>query len=65
MQYIPGTGRAMYAQKATVRVHTKAAKADHSDMLWATPEVKNSVRRLAQNPEMVDTYPTKGREVNA
>lgn len=65
VQYIPASGRIMYAQKATVRVHTKAAKADHSAMLWATPEVKNSVMRLAQNPEMMSTYNTKGREVNA
>ncbi len=65
VQYAPATGRVMVAQKATVRVHLKAAKSDHSDMLWATPEVKNSVRRLAQNPEMMDSYTTKGREVNA
>ena len=65
VQYIPASGRVMYAQKATVRVHTKAAKADHSAMLWATPEVKNSVKRLAQNPEMIESYNTKGREVNA
>ena len=65
VQYIPASGRVMYAQKATVRVHTKAAKADHSAMLWATPEVKNSVKRLAQNPEMIESYNTKGRDVNA
>ena len=64
VQYIPASGRVMYAKKATVRVHTKAAKADHSDMLWATPEVKNSVMRLAQNPEMIDSYNMKGREVS-
>ncbi len=64
VQYIPASGRVMYAQKATVRVHTKAAKADHSAMLWATPEVKNSVKRLAQNPEMIESYNIKGREVN-
>ncbi len=65
VQYIPASGRVIYAQKATVRVHLKAAKADHSNMLWATPEVKNSVKRLAQNPEMVESYNTKGRDVNA
>ena len=65
IQYIPATGRVMYAKSAKVRIQLKAAKSDHSDMLWATPEVKNSVRRLAQNPEMMSTYDTKGREVNA
>ena len=65
VQYIPSTGKVMYAKSAKVRIHLKAAKADHSDMLWATPEVKNSVRRLAQNPEMMESYATRGREVNA
>ena len=65
VQYIPSTGDVMVAQSATVRVHLKAAKADHSNMLWGTPEVKNSVKRLAQNPEMMDTYNTKGRDLNA
>ena len=65
VQYVPGTGRLMYAKTAKVRVHLKAAKADHSAMLWGTPEVKNSIKRLAQNPEMVDSYETKGREVTA
>ena len=64
VQYIPATGRVMYAQKATVRVNLKAARTDHSAMLWATPDVKNSVKRLAQNPEMISSYNTKGREVN-
>ena len=65
VQYIPSEGKVMYARTANVRVNTKASKADHSDMLWGTQEIKNSIRRLAQNPEMVDTYNTKGREVTS
>ena len=65
VQYIPSEGKVMYAKTANVRVNTKDSKADHSDMLWGTKEVKNSVRRLAQNPEMVENYQTKGREVTA
>ncbi len=63
VQYIPSEGKVMYARTANVRVNTKASKADHSNMLWGTEEIKNTVRRLAQNPEMVDTYNTQGREV--
>ena len=63
MRYIPSEGKVMYAKTANVRVNTKASKADHSNMLWGTQEIKNTVKRLAQNPEMVDTYNTKGREV--
>lgn len=65
VQYIPSSGKVMFARKATVRVNLTSAKADHSAMLWGTPEIKNSVRRLAQNPEMIDAYLTRGREVTA
>lgn len=65
VQYVPSEGKVMYAKTANVRVNTKASKADHSAMLWGSQEVKNAVRRIAQNPEMVDTYNTKGREVTA
>ena len=65
VQYIPSEGKVMYAKTANVRVNIKASKTDHSEMLWGTQEIKNSVRRLAQNPEMVETYNTKGREVTA
>ena len=63
VQYVPATGQVRYATKATVRVKLAASKADHSAMLWGSPEIKNSVRRLAQNPEMVECYMTQGREV--
>ena len=65
VQYIPATGQVKYATKATVRVHLAAAKADHQSMMWNTPSVKHSVQRLAQNPEMADTYQTRGRDLTA
>lgn len=65
VQYIPSEGKVMYAKTATVRVNTKASKEDHSANLWATQEIKNTVKRIAQNPEMVETYQTKGRDLNA
>ena len=65
VQYIPSEGKVMVARNANVRVHLKAAKEDHSNMLWGTQEIKNSVMRLAQNPEMIESYTTKGREVTA
>ena len=63
VQYIPSEGKVIYAKTANVRVNTKASKDDHSNMLWGTQEIKNTVKRLAQNPEMVENYQTKGREV--
>lgn len=65
VQYVPAIGKVMYATTANVRVNLKSARNYNADMLWGTPEVKNAVRRLAQNPEMVETYQTRGREVNA
>lgn len=65
VQYIPSEGKVMYAKTAKVRVITKASKASHDNMLWGTQEVKNNVRRLAQNPEMVENYQTRGRNVTA
>ena len=65
VQYIPSEGKVMYAKTANVRVNVKASKDDHSANLWGTQEIKNSVKRLAQNPEMVNNYNTKGRDVTA
>lgn len=65
VQYIPSEGKVMYAKTVKVRVNTKASREDHSAMLWGTPEIKNVVRHLAQNPEMVENYQTRGREVTA
>lgn len=63
VQYIPATGQLMYAKTVNVRVNTKASRTDKSEMLWGTQEIKNSVKRLAQNPEMAEAYETRGREV--
>ena len=63
VQYIPSEGKVMMARKANVRVHLKASKTDHSNMIWGTQEIKSSVKRLAQNPEMIANYQTRGREV--
>ena len=65
VQYIPSEGKVMYAKTVRVRVNTASSKADHNANLWGTQEIKNSVKRLAQNPEMVENYDTRGREVNA
>ena len=65
VQYIPSEGKVMYAKTAKVIVNTKGSKADHSANLWGTQEIKNTVKRLAQNPEMVENYQTRGREVTA
>lgn len=63
VQYVPGTGEVRYATKATVRVTTTAAKADQSRKLWLTGDNAQRVKSLAQNPEMLETYNTRGRSV--
>ena len=63
VQYIPGTGEVRYATKATVRITTTAAKADQSRKLWLNGGNAERAMRLAQNPEMLQTYNSKGRTV--
>ena len=63
VQYVPATGEVRYATKATVRITTAAAKADQSRKLWLNGDNAERAKRLAQNPEMLQTYDSKGRTV--
>jgi len=56
VKYKPATGQVSYAKTVTVTVEYQASRADHSRKLWLRPETKNSIHRLAQNAEMLDTY---------
>ena len=61
VQYVPGTGEVRYATKATVRVMTGAAKTAQSRKLWLNGDNATRAMRLAQNPEMLQTYDSRGR----
>ena len=63
VQYIPTTGEVRYATKATVRVTTTASKTDQSRKLWLNGNNVERAKRLAQNPEMLQTYDSRGRMV--
>ena len=63
VQYVPGTGEVRYATKATVRITTTASKADQSRKLWLNSGNAERAKRLAQNPEMLQTYNDRGRTV--
>ena len=63
VQYVPGTGEVRYASKATVRITTTASKADQSRKLWLNGCNVERAKRLAQNPEMLQTYNDRGRTV--
>ena len=63
VQYVPGTGQVKYATKATVRITTAASKADQSRKLWLNGDNAERAMRLAQNPEMLQTYDSRGRTV--
>ena len=56
VKYKPASGQVSYAQTVTVTVEYQASRADHSRKLWLRPETKNSINRLAQNAEMLDSY---------
>ncbi len=64
VQYVPGTGEVRYATKATVRVTTTASKTDHSRMLWLNNGNAERAMSLAQNPEMMQTYDSRGRAMS-
>ena len=61
VQYVPATGEVRYATKATVRIKTAAAKVDQSRKLWLNGDNATRAMRLAQNPDMLQTYNSKGR----
>ena len=56
VKYKPASGQVSYAQTVTVTVDYQASRADHSRKLWLRPETRNSINRLAQNTEMLDSY---------
>ena len=56
VKYKPASGQVSYAQTVTVTVDYQASRADHSRKLWLRPETRNSINRLAQNAEMLDSY---------
>ncbi len=61
VQYVPATGEVRYATKATVRITTGAAKSDQTRRLWLNGDNAARAMRLAQNPEMLQSYDRKGR----
>ena len=63
VQYVPSTGEVRYATKATVRITTAASKTDQSRKLWLNGDNAQRAMRLAQNPEMLQTYDSRGRIV--
>ncbi len=65
VQYVPATGEVRYATKAVVRVKTTPSKADHSRKLWLNGSNSQRAKRLSQNPEMLETYNSKGRTVGS
>ncbi len=64
VRYVPATGKVSYAKSVTVTVDVTASKTDRSNKLWMTPEVQARVERLAQNPEAVKAYKSRGRSMN-
>lgn len=63
VQYVPATGKVSYAQTVKVTIETTPSRDDLSRKLWLTPENKASIKRLAQNENMLSTYSKRGREI--
>ena len=63
MQYVPATGKVSYAQTVKVHIETAISRDDHSRKLWLTPENEASIKRLAQNDNVLSTYTVRGRAI--
>ena len=63
MQYVPATGKVSYAQTVKVSIETTMSRDDHSRKLWLTPENEASIKRLAQNDNVLSTYTVRGRAI--
>ena len=63
LRYVPATGKVGYAQTVKVTIETQACRDDHSRKLWLTPENEASIKRLAQNENMIGSYHKRGREI--
>ncbi len=61
VQYVPATGKVMYARTANVVVKTTASRTDKSKALWLTSNNINRAKTLAQNPEMLDSYQSRNK----
>lgn len=65
VQYEPSSGKLLYAKTATVKVELVSARNDNAAMLWNTPYINSKVQALADNPEMIGTYKSRGRNFSA
>ncbi len=63
MQYVPSTGKISYARTVRVSIETSMSRDDHSGKLWLTPENEASIKRLAQNENVLCTYNKRGRAI--
>lgn len=64
VKYEPSSYKLFYAKTAKVRITLKSSKEDKSEMLWNTPYINNRICSLSDNPEMIETYKSKGRNLS-
>ena len=61
VKYYPSTGKLSYYRKVTVRIRTRSDPQAAEALLnrSVSGNIRNRVRKFAQNPEMADRYPQK------
>ena len=64
VRYIPSTGKVLVANTVKVIIETTASRIDHSSKVWLSPENEASIKRLAQNADMLGTYNKRGRTLS-
>ena len=63
MQYVPSTGKVSYARTVKVCIETSTSRDDHNRKLWLTPENEASIKRLAQNSNLLNSYNKRNRAI--
>jgi len=63
LRYEPASGKVSYARTVKVNIETTTSRDDHSRKLWLTPENEASIKRLAQNENVLCTYNNRGRAI--
>jgi len=63
VSYYPESGELYYATEVKVSIETKPARKKAEMAVWLNQSTKKTISALAQNPEAVDFYVERGREI--
>lgn len=63
VSYFPASGELYYATEVKITIKTRPASRETETAVWLNPSIRQTVETLAQNPEAIDAYMSRSREV--